>query len=151
MQNMVAKEALYRIIYLKFSQRVKLNIHIHKINMSSEECVNQMVGVLSQCIAYQIVTVYILNIALFINYALIKLKKLNLKKHKLTFLHLYIMADVFSHGVVSDSLDPVTIAHQASVHEISHARIMSGLPFTGQLPDAGSNPHLLLGRWTIYH
>ena len=49
----------------------------------------------------------------------------------------------FSHSVMSDSSTAWTVAHQAlDVHRISHARILSGLPFPspGHLPNPGIEP-----------
>ena len=41
----------------------------------------------------------------------------------------------------------------SSVHGISQARILEcvAISFTRNLPDQGSNPCLLLGRWILYH
>ena len=55
----------------------------------------------------------------------------------------------FSHLVMSDSATPWTVAHQAlDVHRISHARILSGLPFPspGHLPNPGI---LFLFPWLL--
>ena len=61
---------------------------------------------------------------------------------------------LFSHSIMSNSLTPWTVAHQASLSiEFSRQKYWSGLPFPtpGDLSDLGLNSCLLLGRQTLYH
>ena len=63
----------------------------------------------------------------------------------------------FSCQVVFDSLWPTGHGPpRSSVHEICQARILewvSSVPFPSQggLPNPGTEPNLLVGRWTVYH
>ena len=68
--------------------------------------------------------------------------------------HLYSCIDSESHSVLSDSLVPWTIAHQAPPSMgFSRQEYWSGLPFPspGCVPDPGVEPGLLPCRQTLYH
>ena len=59
-----------------------------------------------------------------------------------------------SHSVMSDSVAPQTVVHQAPLSiEFSRHEYWSGLPFPSpeDLPDQGSNPGVLLCRQILYH
>ena len=64
------------------------------------------------------------------------------------------LSESVSLSVMSDSVIPRTVAHQAPLSmEFSRQEHWSGLPFPspGYFPNTGLKPCLLHGRWFLYH